>query len=680
MTATLTEPPAAAPIPVPSPRPRRTASIGTIAILAAIGLWLLARLVLAGKFTLALDTAGLTPLHRNLNDARDWVDANRNTSAVFVYFLNYVQLGVEAVGSFVTALIARSDTGLGIPQIGWLGLIAVGTWIAAALGNLRVAGLTLAVLLVISMQGLWAPATDTLSLVISAVFFALLVGIPLGVWAGTSERVHRVVTPVLDFMQILPSFAYLAPLVLVFAIGPASAIVATVIYAAPPVIRITAHGLRQVPVTTREAVDSIGATGSQRLRTVLIPMARRTIIIGINQTIMAALSMVTIAALIGAPGLGLTVAQALQTLDVGTAFNAGLAIVLLAICFDRVTTAAGIRAETAIRAGRTSRRMRWVGLCVGVVITAVAVQLSRTMLWAAQVPDQLPKIGPSLSRGVDTATSWVQDHFSVITLGLKDWFSTTILNPLENLLTGSPFFMVGLVLLVVAAVVGGWRTMVTVLVALAALVALGVWSDAMVTLAATLVATVLVMVISIPTGVWMGRSRMADRLLRPILDAGQTMPAFVYLVPFLGLFGPSRFTAIVAAIVYAAPAAIKIIADGIGQVPATTVEAATSSGSTSWQLITKVQLPMSRSAIALAANQGLIYVLSMVVVGALVGAGALGYDVIAGLNQQARFGKGLAAGLTLVVLGILIDRITQAAARRTRRTEHPVVARPVTTG
>ncbi len=678
MTATLTGPPPTAPTAPPPGRPHRAISIGTVAVLAAIGLWLLARLVLANRFTLQLDTAGLTPLHRSLNDARDWVDANRNTSPVFVYFLNYVQLTVEAVGTVVTHLIARSDTGLGIPQIGWLGLVALATWTAAALGNLRVAALTLVSLVIISLQGLWEPATDTLSLVISAVFFALLVGLPLGLLAGTDDRVNRIVTPVLDFMQILPSFAYLAPLVLVFAIGPASAIVATVIYAAPPVIRITAHGLRQVPVTIREAVDSLGVTGSQRLRSVLMPMARRTIIIGINQTIMAALSMVTIAALIGAPGLGLTVAQALQTLDVGRAFNAGIAIVLLAICFDRVTTAAGIRAETAIRSGRTSRRLRLIGLGVGLAAVAVAVQLSRTMIWAARVPEQLPNIGPALSRGVASATSWFQDHFSVITLGLKDWFSTAVLNPLENLLTGSPFFMVGLVLLVVAAAAGGWRTALTVLVALAALVALGVWGDAMVTLAATLVATVVVMAVSIPTGVWMGRSRMADRFLRPVLDAGQTMPAFVYLVPFLGLFGPSRFTAIVAAVVYAAPAAIKIIADGIAQVPATTVEAAQSCGSTRWQLITRVQLPMSRSAIALAANQGLIYVLSMVVVGALVGAGALGYDVVAGLNQQERFGKGLAAGLTLVVMGILIDRITQAAARRTRRSEHPVVARPAT--
>ena len=166
----------------------------------------------------------------------------------------------------------------------------------------------------------------------------------------------------------------------------------------------------------------------------------------------------------------------------------------------------------------------------------------------------------------------------------------------------------------------------------------------------------------------MGRSKTTDRVIRPFLDAAQTMPAFVYLVPFLALFGATRFTAIVAAVVFAAPAAIKIIADGISQVPASTVEAAMSSGSTRWQIISKVQIPMSSKAIGLAANQGLIYALSMVVIGGMVGAGALGYDVIAGLNQLDLFGKGLAAGLTLVVMGILLDRITQAAASRTPRT------------
>jgi glycine betaine/proline transport system permease protein len=212
--------------------------------------------------------------------------------------------------------------------------------------------------------------------------------------------------------------------------------------------------------------------------------------------------------------------------------------------------------------------------------------------------------------------------------------------------------------------VAGPRTLPVAAVCLGLLLGSGLWQDAMVTLSATLVATVLVMVLGLVFGVWMGRSDRIDRVIRPTLDAAQVMPAFVYLVPFLGLFRASRFTAIVAAVVFAAPVAVKLIADGIRGVPAEVVEAATSAGSTAWQTITKVQLPMARRSLALAANQGLIYVLSMVVVGGLVGGGALGYLVVAGFSQHSLFGKGLAAGVAIVLLGILLDRITQAAAAR----------------
>jgi glycine betaine/proline transport system permease protein len=146
------------------------------------------------------------------------------------------------------------------------------------------------------------------------------------------------------------------------------------------------------------------------------------------------------------------------------------------------------------------------------------------------------------------------------------------------------------------------------------------------------------------------------------------MPAFVYLVPFLALFSASRFTAIVAAVVFAAPISIKIIADGVRGVSATTVEAATAAGSSTWHVITKVQLPMTRQSLTLAANQGLIYVLAMVVVGGLVGAGALGYDVVAGFSQGNLYGKGLAAGIAIVLLGIMLDRIAHAAAHRSGTT------------
>ncbi len=655
---------------------RGRVGIGTLVILATIAIWIVLRIALGGQWTLEIGRSQLTPFQESLNNLNAWVGENRNSSPVFLYFLNYIQLGVEAIGTFFTHLFSRTEVGLGIPDIGWLGTTVLLTFVAYAIGNVRVAVLTLVGLLVIVSQGLWAETMDTFALVVASVLLALLFGLPLGIWAGTSERVNKIITPVLDFMQVLPAFAYLSPLVLIFLIGPAPAIVATLIFAIPPVIRLTAHGIRQVPAATREAVDSLGVGRWQRLRTVLLPMAKRTVVIGINQTTMSALSMVTIAALIGAPGLGLVVTQALQSLDVGTAFNGGVAIVLLAIIFDRVTTAASLRSEVAARKGRTARRLRWITLSVGGALTLAAIFVSRTMLWAAQAPTTWPDLGLVLTTAGNAVSTWAQTNLAWLTQNFRDAVTYVILNPLESLLAGSPWFVVGAVVVIFAWLAGRWRTALLAAVAVGLLVWLGVWNDAMSTLAATLIATVIVMIFGMVFGVWMGRSVMADRIIRPVLDAAQTMPAFVYLVPFLALFGATRFTAIVAAVVFAAPAAIKIIADGISQVSPTTVESAQSAGSTRWQMITKVQIPMSAKAIGIATNQGLIYALSMVVIGGMVGAGALGYDVIAGLNQLDLFGKGLAAGLSLVVLGILLDRLAQAATDRSRSRIVPPPSRP----
>ncbi|MET7617988.1 ABC transporter permease subunit [Streptomyces sp. NPDC005408] len=638
-----------------------------VVVAAIVIAWLVLFAALRGRQTLALAAADLTDLHRWFNSVNDSIGANRNSNPLFLYFFNEIRLVIDNLVTFIQSLISQPQGGRPVPVIGWLGVVALTGYVSWAVGNIRVAALAVAGFVFFGLQGLWQESMDTLALTLSAVFVSLLIGIPLGIWAGLSDRVNRTITPFLDFMQTMPTFVYLAPLTLFFLIGPASATIATLIYAAPPAIRITAHAIRSVPATTVEAAESLGSTRKQTLTKVLLPMSKRTVVMGVNQTIMAALSMVTIAALIDAPGLGKTVVKALQTLDVGVAFNAGLAIVVMAIVLDRVTTAAGDRVEAARKrgAGRFTKWRRPL-LLAGGAAAAVCVWLSHTYVWAAQFPGD-GAVGGEIARTADSVTQWTQDTFGGLTNGTRDLITTALLNPFETLLTESPWWLVGVVLVAVGAVLGGWRAGVTAAICVALLVGTGVWSDSMTTLASTAVATLIVMLLGVVVGVWMGRSPLADRLIRPSLDAGQTMPSFVYLVPFLALFGATRFTAIIAAVVFAAPVTIKIIADGVRAVPQTTVEAATAAGSSTWQIITKVQLPMSRSALTLATNQGLIYVLSMVVVGGLVGAGALGYDVVAGFSQGELYGKGLAAGLAIVLLGVMFDRITQAAARRTTR-------------
>lgn len=198
-------------------------------------------------------------------------------------------------------------------------------------------------LFLIGFLGLWEDAMTTLAMVLSAVVFCTVVGIPLGILAARSDRFESYLRPVLDAMQTTPPFVYLVPVVMLFSIGTVAGVMATIVFALPPIIRLTNLGIRQVPRELVEAAVAFGATRGQVLRRVQLPLARPTIMAGLNQTIMMALSMVVIAALIGAGGLGVSVFQGLNSLEVGLAGIGGLSIVLIAIVLDRITQSLGKR-------------------------------------------------------------------------------------------------------------------------------------------------------------------------------------------------------------------------------------------------------------------------------------------------------------------------------------------------
>ena len=660
MTTTL-ERPSTASEPPPGRSRARMPGAGW-QLLGLLVVWVLGWAIFRGRATLELGGADLTDFHVWLNGIRDAFDQARQGSFFFEYVVGGISAVIDATVTGLRDLISQPSFPRPVPEIGWLGVVAVFTWLAYALAGVRSAVLGLVGLLLFGFLGYWDDSIDLLIVTLVAVLVCVIIGIPMGIWMARSRRATAVLTPVLDAMQTMPSFAYLAPLVLVFGIGPASAVVTTLIYALPPLARITAHGIRTVSPTTIEAVRSMGTSPWQVLRTVQLPMARRTIIVGLNQCTMAALSMATIAALINGPGLGQPVAQALQSLDIGNAFVSGIAIVIMAIVLDRTTTAASERAEVAVRRGENPRTRRIV-LIAGGVVALVCVYLSRLYLQLAEFPDE-PDLGAPLAAGVSAFTDGLVKAVSGFTAAITDVVSTVLLNPLQSLLAGSPWWLMCLVLLAVAYLAGGWRPTLIALVCVLVILGTGMWNEAMKTLTTTLVATLAVILVALVVGVWMGRNRRADTAVRPFLDAFQTIPPFVYLVPALALFGTSRFTAIVAAVAFGVPVATKLIADGVRGVSPTSVEAARAAGTTAWQMISRVQLPMARAAVVLASNQGLLYVLSMVVIGGLVGGGGLGYYVVAGFSQGQLFGKGLAAGIAITAMGIMLDRIAQYAAAR----------------
>ena len=199
-------------------------------------------------------------------------------------------------------------------------------------------------------MGLWELTMQTLALIVTSTLLSLLIGIPIGIWAAKNDVVDTVTRPILDFMQTMPAFVYLIPAVVLFSLGEVPGVIATFIFATPPCVRLTNLGIRQVSEEAVEAAQSFGSTPRQLLFKVELPMALPTILAGINQTVLLALSMVVIAALIGAGGLGEPVVEGIQQLRIGIGFEGGLAIVILAIFLDRVTQAIGEKAGTTTQA------------------------------------------------------------------------------------------------------------------------------------------------------------------------------------------------------------------------------------------------------------------------------------------------------------------------------------------
>ncbi|MCX5427185.1 ABC transporter permease subunit [Streptomyces sp. NBC_00257] len=623
----------------------RTALVAGAALLAL----LLGTLLLGGgtwPARLAVDLSG--PLGR----ASDWIIDNRDSHPLFLYFFGHISNAVVlSVRAVYLVLLAA----------GWAGVTTAAGLVAWRVAGIRPALTAIAAFAVCGLLGMWVPTMQTLALMAVAVTASVLLGALLGLAAGLSDRVHRALRPVLDTMQVLPAFAYLLPVVLVFGIGVPAAVLATVVYAAPPMARLTALGLRGADAGVMEAAASLGATGRQRLLTARLPLARKELLLGVNQSIMMALSMAVIASVIGAGGLGDRVYQALASVDVGAALAAGVPVVLLAVVLDRVTAAAGER----IGAGPSRRTGRgWAVSAAGTAAVALVGRYTGRLSW----PDAWTvDIAASVNRVVDWMTAHLYSGVPVVG-GTADWaarFTTWVLDPVRDGLQWLPWWTVLLLVAVLAQLIGTWRTALTAVLAMAAIGVLGKWDPALDTLSQVLAAVAVTLLAGVATGVAAARSPRLERLLRPVLDVFQTMPQFVYLIPVVALFGVGRAPAVAAAVVYALPAVVRITTQGMRAVDPVVLESSRSLGATGWQQLRQVQLPLARPALLLAVNQGVVLVLAVVIVGGLVGGGALGYDVVFGL-AQGDLATGLVAGAAIVCLGLMLDRVTQPAGKETR--------------
>jgi glycine betaine/proline transport system permease protein len=584
-------------------------------------------------------------LSEPINSWQSWIRTNRDNHWLFTFILNpitwIVDLGLEFTESF----------------IGWLPWFIppiVVFAIIARRGKFVMAGFAAFAVVYPGLVGVWQESIETISLMAVSVGICVIVGVPLGVWTALNKRAESVLRPILDAMQTVPATVYLIPIVLLFGIGKVPAAIATVIYALPPMIRLTSLGVQQVPKAAIEAGQMFGATKRQILSRIQLPLAVPSIVAGINQTVMMALGIVVIATLVGAGGLGQEINQTVRQLSPGRGLVVSLAVVAVAFVLDRVSMA------LISEPGSTHKR-----LPRNVIIGAVAALIAATVIGRIAGWNEFPiSYGTSFADPIDTAVNWFRDTFSFITRPFNDFIVRDVLIRAQNLLNNSlSWQLIVAIAMMLSYFVAGWKMAVTTAVGIMAIGLTGRWTDSVDTLTQTIVAVALSIVIALPIGVWLGRRPRIEAALSPVLDSLQTIPPLIYAIPFVMIFTVGPVPGVVAAVVYAIPPGIRLTSLGIRQVNKESIEAATTFGATDRQVLWGVRIPLAMPSIILAINQMVMMVLAMAIIAGMVGGGGLGYRSIEALTGPNK-GLGAEVGIAIVIMATILDRLTQATAKR----------------
>ena len=640
--------------------------------------------------------AGGDAIAASINNGIDWF------VSVFKPALRAVAAGLDRAVRGLQSLLHATP---------WPFIVIAVTWLAWRLKGAGLASLCGSAVLYMALSGYWLKSMNTLSMVGVAVPLALAVGFGLGVLGAKSRRANAVLQPTLDLMQTIPTFAYLAPLVVLFGFGPVPGVLASMIYAAPPMTRNVLLGLKSVPQELREVSAMSGTTSWQRFWFIELPCAKHQILVGINQLVLASLSMVIIAAVIGGfddIGREVLVATNKGSARFGQALAAGIVIVLLAVVIDRLTRAAATRTQTA----RMSLPV-WAQLGGLVAVLAIALALkpySDMLATLCAVFFRLAEVG---------VNGWLQDFIAThgMTLdSIKNNALVYLLLPLRIGLTKAvlpftwgftftPAMQTGYLLVVfggTALLAWRGRTTMSALVLSVGLIAYsgfsylpwwvvfagvgwlawrhagrrfalaaaammlaitltGHWQGALYSVYLCTAAILVCLVIGCPLGILAAKSEIVSRILRPVNDTLQSIPLYIFLIPAVALFQVNEFSALVAIVLYAIVPLIRYTEHGLRHVPPTLIEAARANGCSPLQRLVMIELPVARPAILLGLNQTVLFALAMLIIAVLVGARGLAEQVNIGL-RDADTGLGMTAGLSMAFIAIIADRILRGYA------------------
>jgi len=600
-------------------------------------------------------------------------EVTRGFSRSILFLIDFIREiligGVKTIVAFTSWEFIRENPWAAWPALPWTVVTSGAILLGYALkgrGLAIFAGLATAY---ISIFGQWEPAMETLSFVLVAAPVSILLGIVLGIFAFKSRAVEATLMPLLNIAQTMPHFSYLVPVTVFFGVGDHAGAIATIIFATPPMIRLTLLGLKRVPVEVVEAGMMCGSNNRQIMFRVLIPTARRDILIGVNQVIMQCLAMAVIASFIGAKGLGFNLLLALNGLRIGLALELGICIVLIAVVLDKLSLAWANK-QTDYFADLSFVKRHKHGL-IFLAILAICIVLAFLGSFVFKGGINYLYLIPH-NKGLTTenfwqaGVDWIVENWYAGLQGFNRGLIINVLQPMKNAYLSMPVSATFLLVMGIGYIIGGIRSALVVGGFLLFIALTEWWDRALITAYMVSFSVIISVTIGLVVGSLCAQYSLASKTMLLVCDTFQTFPSFIYLIPVIMLFGVTDTSVLIAVIIYATIPATRYTIEGIRSVPPSLREAGTMSGVTPLQRWIKIELPLAFPHIMLGVNQTVVFALFMVIIGAMIGTDDLGQFILKALSDKQGIGNGLMLGLCVAFIGLTVDHLinTWAAERK----------------
>ena len=593
----------------------------------------------------------------------------RSISSIFLLVINFVREiflgGVKTVVAFTDWDFINENPWVRWPALPWT---VIAGW-AIILGY-KLQGKGLAILagictIYLAVFGQWKPSMETLSFVLIAAPVSVLLGLIFGIWAFKSKVVEIALNPLLNVAQTMPHYSYLVPVIVLFGVGDHAAAIATIVFASPPMVRLTLLGLKKVPADIVDSGLMSGCNAFQMMYRVLIPTARRDILIGVNQVVMQCLAMTVIASFIGAQGLGSNLMIALNSLRVGTGIEIGVCIVLIAVLLDKMSLAWANK-QTDYFADLTFFQRNRFAL-IALIVFAVGSILAYIGSFIFRDSYNYLYIVPH-NKGITTApfwqftVDWIWDTFFYALKAFNEFLITNILEPMKSMYLAMPVAATFVLMMGAGYILAGVRQALIIGGFLLFIALSEYWDRALITAYIASFAVIVSAAFGIVVGSICAQNRTASKFILLICDFLQTFPSFIYLIPVIMLFGITDTSVIIATVVYASVPATRYTVEGLRSVPQVMHDAGSMLGVSKWQRWISIELPLAFPHIMLGINQTVIFALFMVIIGAFIGTTDLGQLILKAISDPQGTGIGLTLGLCVAFMGLAVDQIIRTWA------------------